>query len=60
MTYNSINMNILIKSCLTLGLLLSVVGGQAQVIKKSDSNDSKKPDTQLSVRAQSLYDTQDA
>ena len=37
MTYNSINMNILIKSCLTLGLLLSVVGGQEKVIKKSDS-----------------------
>ena len=47
MTYNSINMNILIKSCLTLGLLLSVVGGQAQVIKKSDSNDGKMPVTQV-------------
>ena len=60
MTYNSVNMNILIKSCLTLGLLLSVVGSQAQVIKKSADDDSKKSNSQLSVRAQSLYDTQNA
>ncbi|WP_241147717.1 gliding motility protein GldN [Barnesiella sp. An55] len=53
-------MNILIKSCLTLGLLLSTVGGHAQVVKKSDTDDSKKTNSQLSVRAQSLYDTQDA
>ena len=52
-------MNILIKSCLTLGLLFG--GGWSSASnQESDSNDSKKPDTQLSVRAQSLYDTQDA
>lgn len=61
MKYNSVNMNILIKSCLPLGLLFSVVGSQAQVIKKSGGDDdNKKNSSQLSVRAQSLYDTQDA
>lgn len=53
-------MNILIKSCLALGLLFSVMGGHAQVVKKSDSDNTKKGNTQLSVRAQSLYDTQGA
>lgn len=53
-------MNTLIKSCLTLCLLWSAIGSHAQVIKKSDTDDSKKTNNQLSVRAQSLYDTQDA
>ena len=53
-------MNTLIKSCLTLCLLWSAIGSHAQVIKKSDTDDSKKTSNQLSVRAQSLYDTQDA
>ena len=60
MKYNSANMNTLIKSCLTLCLLWSAIGSHAQVIKKSDTDDSKKTNNQLSVRAQSLYDTQDA
>lgn len=60
MKYNSVNMNTLIKSCLTLCLLWSAIGSHAQVIKKSDTDDSKKTNNQLSVRAQSLYDTQDA
>ena len=60
MKYNSANMNTLIKSCLTLCLLWSAIGSHAQVIKKSDTDDSKKTSNQLSVRAQSLYDTQDA
>ena len=60
MKYNSANMNTLIKSCLTLCLLWSAIGSHAQVIKKSDTDDSKKTTNQLSVRAQSLYDTQDA
>ena len=60
MKYNSANMNTLIKSCLTLCLLWSAIGNHAQVIKKSDTDDSKKTNNQLSVRAQSLYDTQDA
>lgn len=42
MKYNSANMNTLIKSCLTLCLLWSAIGSHAQVIKKSDTDDSKK------------------
>ncbi len=54
-------MNTAIKYSLTIVLLFSaLLGGQAQVIKKSDENADKKNNTQLSVRAQSLYDTQDA
>ncbi len=54
-------MNSAIKYSLTIALLLSTwLGGQAQVIKKSDDKAAdKKTETQLSVRAQSLYDTQD-
>ncbi len=54
-------MNTTIKYSLTTVLFLStLLGGQAQVIKKSDDNADKNSNTQLSVRAQSLYDTQDA
>ena len=60
MTYNSANMNTLIKYGLSICLLLSAIDSHAQVIKKSESDDKKKGETQLSVRAQSLYDTQDA
>ena len=60
MTYNSANMNTLIKYGLSICLLLSAIDSHAQVIKKSESDDKKKDETQLSVRAQSLYDTQDA
>ena len=60
MTYNSANMNTLIKYGLSICLLLSAMDSHAQVIKKSESDDKKKGETQLSVRAQSLYDTQDA
>ena len=42
MKYNSANMNTLIKSCLTLCLLWSAIGSHAQVIKKSDTDDSKQ------------------
>ncbi len=60
MTYNSANMNTLIKYGLSICLLLSAMESPAQVIKKSESDDEKKNSSQLSVRAQSLYDTQDA
>lgn len=60
MKYNFANMNTLIKSGLVVCLLLSAITGHAQVIKKSESDDKKKADSQLSVRAQSLYDTQNA
>ena len=60
MTYNSANMNTLIKYGLSICLLLSAIDSHAQVIKKSESDDKKKGETQLSVRAQSLYNTQDA
>lgn len=45
MKYNSVNMNTLIKSCLTLCLLWSAIGSHAQVIKKSDTDDSKRQTT---------------
>ncbi len=61
MKYNSAhNMNILIKSCLTVCLAISTLSIQAQVVKKSDKDTpQKKGDIQLSVRAQSLYNTQE-
>ena len=53
-------MNTLIKYGLSICLLLSEIDSHAQVSTKSDADDNKKDETQLSVRAQSLYDTQDA
>ncbi len=55
-------MNSAIKYSLALALFLSTwLGGQAQVIRKNDDKATgKKENTQLSVRAQALYDTQDA
>ena len=54
MKYNSANMNTLIKSCLTLCLLWSAIGSHAQVIKKSDTDDSKKTSNQLRKALQLL------